>query len=88
MDNRNTKSPAGTPLFLRKEAITGLTVQGTAVIFISPLQLSYGSAIGHLNRGFNVKNGRVFMLSDEYELVILSPVISILQVDARNRGDF
>ena len=80
MDNRNTKSPAGTPLFLRKESITGLTVQGTAVIFISPLQLSYGPAIGHLNRGFNVK--------DEFELSILSPVISILQVRARNQGDF
>ena len=88
MDNRNTKSPAGTPLFLRKESITGLTVQGTAVIFISPLQLGYGPAIGHLNRGFNVKNGRVYTLSDEFELSILSPVISILQVRARNRGDF
>ena len=83
VDNRNTKSPAGTPLFLMDRNITGVTVQGTAVIFTSSLLLSNDVAIGHLNRGFNMKNGRMFTLSDEFSLEIASPVISILQVAVR-----
>ena len=58
-------------------------MQGTAVIFTSSLLLSNDVAIGHLNRGFNMKNGRVFTLSDEFSLEITSPMISILQVAAR-----
>lgn len=55
-------------------------MQGTAVIFTSSLSLSNDVAIGHLNRGFNMKNGRLFTLSDDVSLEVTSPVISILQV--------
>ena len=86
IDNRDQKSTAGTPVFVPTGMLTSLTVQRTAVMFTSPLTLRTGTMVVPFSRGVSVRNGRLQALRDDSGLVIESPVISILQVDAHGEA--
>ena len=78
VDNRDLKSMAGTPLVVPDFLLSGITVQRTAIVFISSLTLCYENPSPHLNHGVNMRNGRMVPLIEDSKFIIESPDISLL----------
>ena len=79
VDNQDLKSTAGTPLNLPPNAISGLTVQRTAVVFSKTISIREDEGGGVLNRGFTLRNSHLEPFDSGNGIEIHASDISILQ---------
>lgn len=84
LDNQDLKSTAGTPLNLPPYTLSGLTVQRTAILFTTTINLCNKQGGGLLNRGLILRNSRLEPLGDNKEIEVNSPSINILQNSVLN----